>query len=255
MAHPNEPNCLNTWTFLKGRARHAMSMEERAVFEDLIGDIERLDHAQKILECGDQVEVSTFLIEGWIARMVWREGRRHIVSLHVPGDFVDLHAFALKRLDHDIVAIGPAKVGYVSHARLEELIAERPHLGRLMWFSTLLDAAIHREWIVTMEHLALDGRFAHLLAEMWHRLNFIGLADDDGYAMPLTQVEMADACGTTPVHLNRIVRQLREAEIVSLSRGRITILDRARLEATAKFDPSYLYGEGPLKLGEELTRG
>ena len=153
------------------------------------------------------------------------------------------------------MAIGPAKVGYVSHARLEELIAERPHLGRLMWFSTLLDAAIHREWIVTMEHLALDGRFAHLLAEMWHRLNFIGLADDDGYAMPLTQVEMADACGTTPVHLNRIVRQLREAEIVSLSRGRITILDRARLEATAKFDPSYLYGEGPLKLGEELTRG
>lgn len=257
MSQPNpsdEPDCPHTRTFLKGRARHAMSKSERATVESLIGNIERLDHAQAILQCGERVEVSTFLIEGWIARMVWRDGRRHIVSLHVPGDFVDLHAFALKRLDHDIVAIGPAKVGYVTHVRLEKLIAEQPHLGRLLWFSTLLDAAIHREWIVTMEHMALDGRFAHLLSEMWHRLNFIGLAEDDGYAMPLTQVEMADACGTTPVHLNRIVRQLREAEIVTLSRGRVTIHDRARLEATAKFAPGYLYGEGPLKLGDELTR-
>lgn len=257
MAHPyqlDEPDCPNTWSFLKGRARHAMSAEERATIEGIIADTERLEHAQPVLECGKRAEHSTFLIEGWIARMVWRDGRRHIVSLHVPGDFVDLHAFALKRLDHDVVAIGPAKVGYVSHARLEQLIAEQPHLGRLLWFSTLLDAAIHREWIVTMEHMALDGRFAHLLAEMWHRLDMIGLAEDDGYAMPLTQVEMADACGTTPVHLNRIVRQLREAGIVSLSRGRVTIHDRTKLEATAKFDPAYLYGEGPLKLRDELTQ-
>lgn len=250
----NEPDCPNTWTFLKGRARHAMSAAERRTVEGMIENIERLEHGRAVLSTGVRTDHSTFLIEGWIARMAWRDGRRHIVSLQVPGDFVDLHAFPLKRLDHDVVTIGPAKVGYVSHARLEELIAEQPHLGRLLWFATLLDAAIHREWILTMEHLALDGRFAHLLAEIWHRLNFIGLAEEDGYAMPLTQVEMADACGTTPVHLNRIVRQLRETGIVTLSRGRVTIHDRAALEKSARFDPAYLYGDGPLKLGEELTK-
>lgn len=249
-----EAVCPKTWMFLKGRARHALSAEERATIEDMIGDVERLDHNHTILKSGVLANASTFLLEGWIARMTWRDGRRHIVSLQVPGDFVDLHAFALKRLDHDVVTIGPAKVGYVDHDRLEEIIAGQPHLGRMLWFATLLEAARHREWILTMEHMALDGRFAHLLAEIWHRLNFVGLAEEDGYAMPLTQVEMADACGTTPVHLNRIVRQLREAEIVSLSRGRVTIHDRARLEETAKFDPRYLYGGGPLRLGDELTR-
>ncbi|WP_234024860.1 Crp/Fnr family transcriptional regulator [Tsuneonella amylolytica] len=249
-----ETVCPKTWMFLKGRARHALSPEERATIENMIGDVERLDHNHTILKAGTLASRSTILLEGWIARMVWRDGRRHIVSLQVPGDFVDLHAFALKRVDHDVVAIGPAKVGYVAHDKLEEVIARQPHIGRLLWFASALEAAIHREWILTMEHLALDGRFAHFLCEMWHRLNFVGLAEEDGYAMPLTQVEMADACGTTPVHLNRIVRQLREAEIVTLSRGRVTIHDRARLEDTAKFDPRYLYGEGPLKLGDELTR-
>ena len=177
------------------------------------------------------------------------------MSIHVPGDFVDLHAFALKRLDHTVVAIGPAKVGYVTHEKLERLIATHPHLGRMLWFSTLLDAAIHREWILTMEHLPIEGRLAHLMAELWHRLSFVDLGDEDGFNLPLTQVEIADACGTTPIHLNRVVRSLREAGIMELTRGRVTILDRARLEQAGKFDPAYLYGEGSLKLGEELSKG
>ena len=249
-----EQSCPNTFRFLQGRARHALTTEERQIVEAMIGDIERLDHGQQILACGDKIDHSTFLIEGWMARLAWREERRHIVALQVPGDFVDLHAFPLKRLDHDVIAIGPAKVGYVTHDKLEELIDAHPHLGRMLWFQTLLDAAIHREWILTMEHLTLDGRFAHLLAEMWHRLEFVGLAEPDGYAMPLTQVELADACGTTPVHLNRIVRNLREQDICHLSRGRVTIKDRGRLEEMAKFDARYLYGDGALKLGDELSK-
>lgn len=242
----------NTFRFLLGRARHALSPEECQTLEGMIDPLERLGHGQKIVSASAKIDRSTFLIEGWIARMAWRDGRRHIVALHVPGDFVDLHAFPLKRLDHDVVAIGPAKVGYVPHDVLEQAIGDHPHFGRMLWFSTLLDAAIHREWILTMEHLTLEGRFAHLLAEMWYRLDFVDLAEADGYATPLTQVEMADACGTTPVHLNRIVRNLRERDICHLSRGRVTITDRSRLEAVAKFDPAYLYGDGPLKLGDEL---
>lgn len=221
--------------------------------EAMLDPIERVSHDCVILKHGNCVNQSTFLIEGFMARTIERAGRRHIVSIHVPGDFVDLHAFALKRLDHAVVAIGPAKVGYVAHGKLEQTIAAHPHLARILWFSTLLDAAIHREWILTMEHLTIEGRLAHLLAELWHRLSFVELSDKDGFNLPLTQVEIADACGTTPVHLNRVVRSLREAGILELSRGRVTILDHARLEAAGKFDPSYLYGAGNLKLGDELS--
>ncbi len=243
-----------SWRYLLGRARHALTHEEQRIIEGMIGPVERVSHDHEILRDGELAHRSTYLIEGFMARTIKRDGRRHIVSMHVSGDFADLHAFALKRLDHTVVAIGPAKVGYVSHAKLEQIVASHPHLSRMLWFSTLLDAAIHREWILTMEHLPIEGRLAHLMAELWHRLSFVGLGDEDGFNLPLTQVEIADACGTTPIHLNRVVRSLREARIMELSRGRVTILDRARLEQAGKFRPDYLYGEGHLKLRDELSK-
>ena len=243
-----------SWRYLLGRARHALTLDEQRIIEEMIGPVERVSHDHAILRDGELADRSTYLIEGFMARTIERDGRRHIVSMHVPGDFVDLHAFALKRLDHSVVAIGPAKVGYVPHPKLVQVVAAHPHLSRMLWFSTLLEAAIHREWILTMEHLPIEGRLAHLMAELWHRLSFVGLGDEDGFNLPLTQVEIADACGTTPIHLNRVVRSLREAGIMELSRGRVTILDRPRLEQAGKFRPDYLYGEGHLKLGDELSK-
>jgi CRP-like cAMP-binding protein len=173
----------------------------------------------------------------------------------MPGDFFDLHGFALKRLDHDLVTLGASRVGYVPHERLRALLRDEPHLARLLWFSTLLDAAIHREWIVTLEQLTAEGRVAHLLAETWCRLDFVGLGDKDGFDLPLNQIELSSACGTTTVHMNRTVRTLRESGVAEIRRGRATIPDRLKLEKLGGFEPSYLYGEGPLSVGDELSNG
>ena len=231
-----------------GRARHALSDEEQLTIENMMGTPRRLKHGEQMFDAGDYLNVSTMLVEGVLVRTIERSGRRHIVAIHLPGDFVDLHAFPLKRLDHSVCAIGPAKVAQVTHERLNQLMDEQPHLARMLWFSTLLDAAIHREWILTMEHLPIEGRLAHLLAELWHRFEFVDLADNDGFNLPLTQVEIAQACGTTAVHLNRVVRSLRESGIAELTRGRVTILDRTKLEQAGEFEPSYLYGQGMLRL-------
>jgi len=250
---PDSGPCPNTFRFLMGRARHAMSADDRRIVEDMVGEIETIPGEHVVLHEKVLLDRSTMLIEGFLARTVETEGRQHVIALHFPGDFVDLHAFPLKRLDHNIVAIGSARVGYVPHARLEEVLEESPHLTRLLWFSTMLDAAIHRAWIAALERLNADGRLAHLLLETWYRLRMVGLAEESGFAFPLTQVELADACGTTAVHLNRVVRSLREAGLVDIARGRVTILDRKRLERIASFDPAYLYGSGSLQLHDELT--
>lgn len=242
----------HSWRFLLGRVRHALSERELDIVEGLIENVEHFSGQHRVLERGDVVNKSTLLIEGFVARVIERDGKRHIVAIHVPGDFVDLHGFALKRLDHSVVTIGTARLGYVSHDRLTRLLAEEPHLARLLWFSTLLDAAIHREWILKLEQLNADGRLAHLIAELWHRLDFVGLADPMGFAFPLTQVELADACGTTAIHLNRVVRQLREHSIADISRGRITIFDMDRLKELGQFERSYLYGDGMLQIQQEL---
>lgn len=237
-----------TRRFLQGRSRDALSKREKALLESLVDDVERFTAPHTILERGKVVNQSTILIEGTVARVIHEDGKRHIVALHVPGDFVDLHAFALKRLDHGVVSIGSVQIGYVSHDRIQKVLESEPTLSRMLWYSTLLDAAMHREWIMKLEHLSADGRLAHLVAELWQRLDFVDLAGENGFSLPLTQKELADACGTTSIHMNRVVRKLRETGVVDISRGQVTVLDKQALKKLGAFDPAYLYGQGPLKL-------
>jgi len=244
-----------TGRFLMGRLRHAMTAEEKDIVESLVEETERIRTPTAVIERGQLCNKSTILIEGYLLRTIMEGGQRYVVGMHVPGDFADLHCFALKRLDHNVVTIGETLVGYVSHRRLEEVVAKYPHLTRLLWFSTLLDAAIHRQWILKMEQLAAPRRVAHVFAELWHRLDLVGLGRRDGLRTPLIQADLADMCGTTAIHMNRALGLLRKEGIGEFRRGALYVKDRARLEAFAGFNPDYLYGEGGLRVGGELTPG
>lgn len=233
--------------FLMGRLRDAMSPEERQQIEDVV-EVERtLVDGQAIARRGALCTTSTILIEGFAVRTIERAGSDHIVGIQVPGDFVDLHGFALKRLDHNVIALGPVRVGGVEHTVLRGVLDRRPHLARLLWFSTLLDAAIHREWVLKLEQLPAPKRAAHVFCELWCRLEMVGLAQSDGFAIPLTQIELASMCGATPVHMSRALGSLRDQGLALFRNGRLQSDDREGLERYCEFDPSYLYGPGELR--------
>lgn len=231
-----------------------MSEREVDLLDSLIESTERVPDGHVVQERAVLATQSTLLLDGFIARVIDEAGERNIVGLQVPGDFVDLHAFALKRLDHAVVTIGPAMLGHVSHKRLAQIVRDEPHITRMLWFSTLLDAAIHREWILKLEQLKAEERLAHMMCELWHRLNFVGLADAHGFNMPLLQTHLANACGTTAVHINRVIKAVRQRGMLEINRGRVTLPDRPALEAFARFTPDYLYGAGSLFLGEDLLQ-
>lgn len=243
-----------TRLFLKGRLRHAFTAHEVDLLESLVDKTQRVGDGHVVQHRGVLAHQSTLLLDGFIGRMIEDEGQRNIVGLQVPGDFVDLHAFALKRLDHDVVTIGPALLGFVPHERLAAIVREEPHLTRLLWFSTLLDAAIHREWILKLEQLKAEERLAHIMCELWHRLRFVDLADEHGFNMPLLQTHLANACGTTAVHINRVIKAVRQKGLLEINRGRVSIPDIPALARFAHFRPDYLYGEGSLFLTEDLIR-
>lgn len=247
----NEQSGL-TRLFLKGRLRHAMSEREVALLDSLVDRTERVGDGFMVQKRAIPATRSTLLLDGFIARVIDDAGLRNIVGVQVPGDFVDLHAFALKRLDHDVVTIGPAMLGYVSHVKLTQVMRDEPHLTRLLWFSTLLDAAIHREWILKLEQLKAEERLGHIVCELWHRLDFVGLADAHGFNMPLLQTHLANACGTTAVHINRVIKAVRQRGLLEINRGRVTLPDRPALERFSRFTPDYLYGAGSLYLSEDL---
>lgn len=238
--------------FLQGRLRHAMSTREKLVVEGLIAETRVLSREEFLVRRGDVCDFSSLLIEGYMMRTIHEGGRRGIVSFQVPGDFVDLHSFALKRLDHDVMAIGQVTMGIVPHERLRRVMDDEPHLARLLWFSTLLDAAIHREWIMKTQTLRAAARIAHVFAELWYRLRMVELGDSDGFRTPFTQIHLAQICGISLVHVSRTLHDLREGGVVEFRRGRVTILDSEKLKAIGQFDPVYLYGEGMLAVRAEL---
>ncbi|WP_229658544.1 Crp/Fnr family transcriptional regulator [Tsuneonella deserti] len=235
-----------------GRTRHAMREREKELLESSITEVAEYDRSHLVLVRGELAERSTLLIEGYMLRTIEEHGRRYIVGFHVPGDFVDLHAYALKRLDHDIVTLGPAKVGIVPHERIGHIHENEPHLSRLFWFSTLLDAAIQRQWTLKLEQLKASRRVAHRFSEVWRRLEMVGLARSNGFRTPLNQTDLADMCGTTSIHMNRALSELRREDVVEFRRGLVIARDRSRLESFGDFNPDYLYGGGPLGVQHEL---
>jgi CRP-like cAMP-binding protein len=237
-----------TGRFLQGRLRYAMDEGDKARLEELIASDEVVRGEQTLLERGQLTNHSTLLVDGFVLRTIKQDGRTFVVGLHLPGDFVDLHAFALKRLDHDIVVIGGAHLAYIPHDRLKIVMRDDPRLARILWFASLLDSAIHRTWILKLEQLRADARLAHLLSEIWRRLEMVELARADGFASPLTQTHLAAMCGISVVHANRALRDLRMMDLGQFRRGRLFSDDRAALERHGGFTPDYLYGERVLHM-------
>lgn len=187
------------------------------------------------------LDKSLLLIDGFVARQTeLPNGRRQILAIHVPGDFLDLHGLLLKSLDHEVMTLAPTRLAEAPHAGLRRVTNDEPHLSRLLWFLTTVDAAIHREWIASLGRTAA-GRIAHLFSELQIRLEVVGRADRKGYPLPLTQVDIADATALTPVHVNRTLRHLRESGIVDFKAGQVVIGDLAALHRIAGFHPDYLY--------------
>ena len=231
-----------TVDFLRGRRRGELSREEQAALEDALSEPVTVPARSTIVRRGQPVRQSTMLISGFMCRyMDARDGFRQLVSLELPGDFVDLHGYPLQRLDHDLATLTECVVATIPHERLTELIEAFPHLGRLLWFSSLLDAAMHREWIFRLGRLESTGRLAHLLCETYTRLAAIGRVEDGAFDFPVTQQDLGEACGLTSVHINRTVRRLREAGLAEIGKGQVRILDFPGLAALGEFSGDYLY--------------
>jgi len=221
-----------------------LSPRERERLEGGIVEVRALEARQIIVRAGTPLRHSMLLIEGIMSRYIDdRNGLRQLVAIHVPGDFVDLHAYPLQALDHDVATMTSAKVAVVPHSELDAMIAESPVLGRKLWFATLIDAAIHRAWLFRLGRLDAVGRVAHFLCETNMRLVAAGLSDGRRFALPLTQTDLSEICGLTNVHVNRVLRQLREERLCVFRSSLVEIADPAKLAARGQFDPSYLYIE------------
>jgi CRP-like cAMP-binding protein len=227
--------------FDKLARRDDLTPEEGAALRDVVGPARTVEAGVDIVVEHDRPGHSTLLVSGFCARYTTlADGGRQITEINITGDFVDLHSFLMKQMDHGVVTLSGCVIAPAPHARLREVTEAHPHVARLLWLDTVVDAAIHRQWIACMGRRTASAHLAHLLCELYKRLEVVGLAGNCVFDLPLTQAILGDTLGLSTVHVNRLISELRQLEILCWSQGRVEILDWDRLAALAEFDPRYL---------------
>ena len=182
------------------------------------------------------------ILEGFACRYKsLSDGRRQIMAFLVPGDFCDLHVAILGAMDHGIATLSGCTVVDIPVLTVEDLTSNHARINRALWWATLVDEGILREWLVNMGRREAPQRLAHLFCELLVRLQTVNLAKDDSYDLPLTQSELGDTLGLSSVHVNRSLQGLRSQGLLTFERGRLSILDVPRLALFAGFDRSYLH--------------
>jgi CRP-like cAMP-binding protein len=218
-----------------------LSEEDRGLLGSLPKVIRAFADGEPILRAGDRPHSCGLLVEGFAVRQQIVADTNQILALYVPGDAPDLHTLHIPVMDHELASAGGSTVAFISHADLRTALAASPSLTNALWRETLIDAAIYREWVASLGARDALGRVSHLLCELAFRLAAVGLVQDGAFELPFTQVDLADACGLSAVHVNRTLQELRHRELISWHGKTVVLLNRAELEAVADFDASYLH--------------
>ena len=219
-----------------------LSMSDRQVLDALASRDRHYPADVDIVAEGTALP-SVFLVkEGMAIRYrAMPDGRRQIMTFLIPGDLCDAHVFVLKARDHSIGTITPVRVAPIPRERMMDVFAHRPRISAALWWSSLQEEAMLRERIVSLGRRDARGRIAYLLCELLWRHAAVGLTDNGTFRLPLTQTELGDTLGLTPVHINRVLKEFRQRGLISMDQRMVSLLNVEELQALAGFNKDYLH--------------
>ena len=219
-----------------------LSARDVATLEAATAHPRRYGARRDLIREGDEPGPMFVVLEGWGCRYkILPTGTRQIMAFLMPGDACDLHVKLLAEMDHGIQAVTPVMVATVSRETMQTMMHEHPAIARAMYVAQLVDEGTMRAWITSMGRRNSIERVAHLVCELYLRARNIGLTHGDEFALPLSQLVLADALGMTAVHINRVLKQLRVSGAMDVRRGSVSILNPRQLVQIAGFDENYLH--------------
>lgn len=235
----------------KIRRHTPLSAEEQEALVKLVSRPVFYPSGATIADVGDLLDIATIPLEGLIGRSKsLGDGRRQILAVLLPGDFVDAQASVMRHRTDSLEALDDSKVAIIPQSRIEAVAAAFPRLREAFLREAFLETAITREWVLNIgRRTAVEG-LAHLLCELTVRMDAVGLCRDGRYPFRWRQQQLADALGLSAIHLNRVIQELRRSGCIRLDRETLEILDRDRLCAVAGFDGTYLEILGVDRVGE-----
>jgi CRP-like cAMP-binding protein len=219
---------------------------ERAAVMALPHTTERVRAASIIVREGDRPHHSCVLLSGFAFRQkTTGEGLRSISAIHFAGDVVDLQNSLLGLADHSVQTMTEATIALIPREHIVQLAFTHPRVGLAMWHDTLVDGSIFREWLANVGRRSARAGLAHVLCEVGTRLEALDMGRRDDFELPMTQEQLADVLGLTPVHVNRTLKELEAEGLFIRDQRRVRVPDWARLEKVGDFNDAYLHMRQP----------
>lgn len=220
-----------------------LSTEDRSAILALPHTVKTVQPHYYIVREFDAPRQSCLMLSGYsIRHKIVAGGQRQILAIHMKGELVNLQMSFLGHADHSVQMLTAGKVASIPAAELDKLAFERPNIGRALWIDSLVDGSIFREWIANVGRRDARTRIAHILCEFSLRLKVAGLGSKTDYELPMTQDQLADATGLTPVHVNRSLKALDAEGLIERRTPRsITIGDWRKLADSGDFNSAYLH--------------
>lgn len=189
----------------------------------------RADHALFILR------------DGWtVCYKLLRGGDRQILDLQIPGDVIGLRQVLFNCEDYRIEPVTDIVAAKVPYETILKAFVSSPTLATHVLWAATSDSAATTERVVSLGRRNACQRVVHFMLELSARLRQVGLGNEDGFACPMSQSDLADVLGLSPVHVSRVMRQLRERGLMRFHAHQVHFLDVEGMIEMAEFDTTYL---------------
>ena len=221
-----------------------LSEEDRQAVLDLPYTLRTLEPSTYTIREGDAPTRCFVLVSGFAYRQkLTGDGSRQIIAIHIPGEALDFQNLFLDVSDHSVQMLTRGEIADVPRAAFQELARSRSAIGHAILITILVESSIFREWVLNVGRRDSRTRLAHVLCEFAVRLEAQGLAEEYGYQLPMTQEQLADALGLTPVHVNRTIKALEAEGLIMRDKRNISFPDWQRMREVADFNQRYLHLE------------
>jgi CRP-like cAMP-binding protein len=218
-----------------------LSADETSILNGLQSNPRTIKRHRDVITEGRNYGSLFVVLDGIAIRYrILRDGRRQIINLVLPGDVIGILGSLFENSLYSTKALTDITISAVPFPRLSSLFQTNPRLVAKLLCLFSCETSVHAEHIVDLGRRSALERVAHFLLELLYRLRAAGLAEECSYRIPLTQELIGDALGLSVPHVNRVLRQLREDNLVVIEEQRVTIKDHDALAELADFEPSYL---------------
>ena len=200
--------------------------DDRAQLLALGGKVRSFAANAELVGAGEPMDAVLVMREGWAARYKELEdGRRQILNILLPGDIFDLQVLVAAEADHSVLAITAGSAYAIPPQAVRDVMSGSGALTMAFWWTQVQEEAFLREQIVRNGRQSAQERIGHLLLELHRRAQIVNLADGDAMRLPMTQTQIADTLGLTPIHTNRVLRRLVREGYIEMNRQWIRFLD------------------------------